>query len=128
MLTNCRLLDTRTGQCSSFGHNLVIRQGRIEAVDSPLPPQGAVVINCSGLVLMPGEPPAQPGSTQRTFGCSHAAAQFPSTAHRLPHTSCSEANQAACSQLEGSARQQLGCGNMGMRLQDMHAVEAAGSS
>jgi imidazolonepropionase-like amidohydrolase len=47
-------LDTRTGQISSFGHSVVIRQGRIEAVDSQLPPQGAIVINCSGLVLMPG--------------------------------------------------------------------------
>lgn len=54
MLTNCRLLDTRTGQCSSFGHSVVIKRGRIEAVDAQLPPQGAVVINCSGLVLMPG--------------------------------------------------------------------------
>jgi hypothetical protein len=55
VLTNCRLLDTRTGQISSFGHSVVIKQGRIEAVDLQLPPQGAVVINCSGLVLMPGE-------------------------------------------------------------------------
>ncbi|WIA11160.1 hypothetical protein OEZ85_011297 [Tetradesmus obliquus] len=54
VLTNCRLLDTRTGQCSSFGHSVVIKRGRIEAVDAQLPPQGAVVINCSGLVLMPG--------------------------------------------------------------------------
>eukprot|EP00882_Tetradesmus_deserticola_P033796 GHRQ01038631.1.p1 GENE.GHRQ01038631.1~~GHRQ01038631.1.p1 ORF type:complete len:218 (+),score=31.23 GHRQ01038631.1:339-992(+) len=54
VLTNCRLLDTRTGQCSSYGHSMVIRHGRIEAIDSQLPPQGAVVINCSGLVLMPG--------------------------------------------------------------------------
>lgn len=54
MLTNCRLLDTRTGQGSSYGHSVVIRNGRIQAVDAQVPPEGAVVINCHGMLLMPG--------------------------------------------------------------------------
>ncbi len=56
VLTNCRLLNTRTGHCSSYGHSVVISKGNIVAVDGvQLPPEGAVVINCNGHVLMPGE-------------------------------------------------------------------------
>eukprot|EP00878_Enallax_costatus_P029472 GHUV01031959.1.p1 GENE.GHUV01031959.1~~GHUV01031959.1.p1 ORF type:complete len:291 (+),score=45.05 GHUV01031959.1:548-1420(+) len=54
VLANCRILDTRTGQSSSYGHSVVIRSGRVEAVDAQIPPEGAVVVNCHGMLLMPG--------------------------------------------------------------------------
>jgi imidazolonepropionase-like amidohydrolase len=55
VLTNCRLLDVRRGTVSSYGHSVVVRGGRIEAVDTQqVPPDDAVIINCSGKLLMPG--------------------------------------------------------------------------
>lgn len=54
VLTNCRILDTRTGQSSSYGHSVVIRAGKIQAVDAQIPPEGAVVIKFHGMLRMPG--------------------------------------------------------------------------
>jgi hypothetical protein len=59
----------RTGTCSTYGHSLVMRGGKISEVDAQVPPTDAVVVNCGGLLLMPGtftaaEPPQQL--------CSHA--------------------------------------------------------
>lgn len=54
VLTNCRVLNTRTGESSSYGHSVVVHNGRIQAVDAQIPPEGAVVINCHGMLLMPG--------------------------------------------------------------------------
>lgn len=54
VLTNCRILDTRTGQSSSYGHSVVLNSGTIQAVDAQIPPEGAIVINCHGMLLMPG--------------------------------------------------------------------------
>lgn len=44
----------RTGTCSTYGHSLVMQGGRISEVDAQVPPTDAVVINCGGLLLMPG--------------------------------------------------------------------------
>lgn len=50
----CRLLDVRTGTCSSYGHSLVVYKGKIDEIDAQVPPDRAVVLNCGGLLLMPG--------------------------------------------------------------------------
>ena len=51
----CRLLDVKTGTCSLHGHSLVMHRGKITAVDAQqLPPTNAVVINCGGMLVMPG--------------------------------------------------------------------------
>ena len=55
VLTNCRLLDVGTQTCSSFGHSVVLLGGKVTRLDQQIPPPGAVVINCMGMVLMPGK-------------------------------------------------------------------------
>lgn len=54
VLTNIRLLDIRTGTCSTYGHCLVVHKGRIAEIDAQMPAENAIVINCGGMLLMPG--------------------------------------------------------------------------
>lgn len=58
VLTHVKILDTRTLSYSLPGYNVHISGGRITQVESKpsavFPPE-AIVIDCSGHVLMPGE-------------------------------------------------------------------------
>jgi adenine deaminase len=56
LLRNCRILDVTAGACSHQVHQVLLQGGSISAVDPACLPETAVVIDCGGMVLMPGGP------------------------------------------------------------------------
>jgi hypothetical protein len=77
VLTNCRLLDVGSQTCSSYGHSVVILGGKITTLDQQIPPPDAVVINCMGMVLMPGKRPHCPWPSATFAAGLNSSSSYP---------------------------------------------------